>query len=94
MKYPKPQTYRNPDYLEFVRQHHCCMCGSKTIGIVAHHEGLGKNMMGGKPPDTHAVPLCAVCHQLRHHMGKGFWESIDIKMVIIELLTEWIEEND
>ena len=53
------------------------MCGNPDT--VPHHEGLGLNMMGGKSPDSHALPLCGACHRERHDKGPEFWERFDIK---------------
>lgn len=63
--------------------------------IIAHHEGLGLNRMGGKPPDSHAVPLCGICHTKRHSSTWINWnvEHVDIKMAIIKLLTEYLRER-
>ena len=61
--------------------------------MVAHHEGLGDNMQGGKPPDSHTVPLCPMCHAIRHGLGWTDWEdhNIYIQAVIIKLLTEYLQ---
>jgi len=63
--------------------------------IIAHHEGLGANMQGGKPPDSHAVPLCGRCHSKRHASDWIDWNvgHVDIKMTIIRLLTEYLIVN-
>ena len=86
---PKPKTFRSKKYLAFIREKPCLACHNPET--VPHHEGLGANMMGGKPPDSHAVPLCGPCHRVRHDMGKGFWEGFDVKMAIIKLLTEYMD---
>lgn len=93
--YPKPKTFRSKPYLAFVRKHKCLVCHS-LAGIVAHHEGLGLNMQGGKPPDSHCVPLCLQCHIFRHSLEWEGWdkECVDIKMVIIKLLTEYLQEGE
>ena len=88
----KPKTFRSEGYLEFIRTHPCLECGDPKT--VAHHESLGQNMMGGKPPDTHAVPLCVACHDMRHHIGaENFW-SRDVRMAIIQLLTEYLQNGN
>jgi len=68
------------------------MCDNPNT--VPHHEGLGMNMIGGKPPDTHAVPLCTICHAVYHNMGPMFWNGVDVKMEIIKLVTEYLKENN
>ena len=86
------KTFRSQEYLAFIRDHRCLRCGITGL-MVAHHEGLGKNMMGGKPPDSHTVPLCPICHAIRHSLAWESWEAwnIDVKMAIIKLLTEYIQ---
>jgi len=92
MQVPKPKTFRSDKYLVFIREHPCLVCGNPRT--VAHHEGLGKNIMGGKPPDSHAVPLCSACHSEYHNGGPaGFWAR-DVRMEIIGLLTEYLQDGD
>jgi len=50
--------------------------------------------MGSKPPDSHAVPLCPICHSIRHDNGSGEFWSCDVKMVIIGLLTEYLANGN
>ena len=86
------KTYRNPKYLSWIRTQLCAVC--RKGGSQAHHEPLGENSMGGKPPDTHAIPLCLTCHYERHHFGVGWInDRIDTKMTIIKLLTRWLQKN-
>lgn len=96
---PKPKTFRSEKYLEFIRKHKCLMCDFPSNelpkpdnNIVAHHEGLGLNMQSGKPPDSHAVPLCMRCHGKRHAPDWVDWNvgHVDIKMATIRLLTEYL----
>jgi len=54
-------------------------------------------MMGGKPPDSHCVPLCQEHHRERHDKGQGFFYSQYSKAVtmeIIKLLTEYLQEGE
>ena len=74
-----------------MREHRCLICDT-PLDIIAHHEGLGQNMMGGKPPDTHCIPLCTRCHAHRHGSA---WMGVveyprDVRQVIINLLTEFL----
>ncbi len=91
MLFPKPHTFRSKKYLAFIRTKPCLVCGSPET--VPHHEGLGRNMIGGKPPDSHAVPLCVLCHGIYHNTGPAYWKRVDIKMVIIKLLEEFMENE-
>lgn len=90
MPFPKPHTYRSKKYLAYIRTKKCLVCGSPET--VPHHEGLGLNMMGGKSPDSHAVPLCSKHHAGYHNIGPKFWDMVDIKMEIIKLVTEYLEQ--
>jgi len=103
MMFPKPKTWRSESYLAFVRNHTCLLCREcsnqqpkPNNNIAAHHEGLGLNMQGGKPPDSHAVPLCHRCHAYNRHetTWKG-WdkENINVERQIIKLLTEYLQEG-
>jgi len=87
----KPHTWRSKKYLAFVRLHPCCNCHT-CYNVQAHHAlGFGENMMGGKPPDGYAIPLCENCHRLIHDKGTKNMH-INIPKVIIELLMEYIQE--
>ena len=90
---PKDKTWRSEAYLKFIRSKPCLACGA---GAQAHHEPLGNSGMAMKAPDSHAVPLCATCHNDRHHMGFiRFWGDRNIcpEMEIIRLLTEYLAKR-
>ena len=107
MIHPKPKTYRNPKYLDFIRKKPCLVCAGESI---AHHESgtkLSHGAMGRKSNDLTAVPLCFECHQKRHDQGYiTFWNSwagiimSDTRLLadgivmreIIKLQMEWIEK--
>ena len=83
--------YRSPAYLSFIRTHKCCMCGNPET--VCHHEPLKKAGTSIKAPDSHGLPLCTTCHAQRHQMGSlSFFRSVDVPMVIIGYLTEYLEK--
>lgn len=89
LKFPKPKIFRSEHYLNFIRLHACIIC--RNPNTIAHHEGLGRNAIGRKPADSHAVPLCVACHDRRHSHGVDtFWDGWDMKMHIIELLGEFL----
>lgn len=85
-KHPKPETYKNPDYLAWIRTIPCIVCGN-TTGVTPHHEsGLGIGLVGGgtakKCSDLAAIPLCCFekdkncrdCHGRRESKGyTTFW---------------------
>jgi hypothetical protein len=91
---PKPIVWKSKEYKDFISAKPCVVCGRKSN---FHHEGLGNKGMGSKVPDSQGVPLCPECHtigsQALHRIGpKRFWKlhNIDVKMVIIKNLTEWL----
>jgi hypothetical protein len=88
--FPKPVTYRNEDYLGYVRGLPCARCG-RSGAVAAHQRCLGGGGMGLKPSDYHAVPLCWECHGEEHRGAKTFWEGVDLKMLVIGYLSEYVE---
>ena len=90
---PRPHAFRSNKYLDFIRSKRCIICGNPET--VAHHESLGRNAMGSKPPDHHAVPLCVNCHNSRHNVGaRIFWTGYDVKMIVIDLIGEYLTKGD
>jgi len=90
---PKVKIFRSEDYLDFIRDKPCLMCGAPPRSD-AHHEPFGKAGWAIKAPDSQAIPLCRGCHNRRGGKeGLAFLEKkYDIKMKIIEYLTEYINE--
>jgi hypothetical protein len=85
--------YRSDPYLSFIRTKPCLVCGRKAV---AHHEKLKQGGMGIKPPDNQSVPLCTAHHDEQERIGSpAFWDrhNIDVKMAIIRLNTEYLEER-
>lgn len=84
------KIFRSQKYRSWVATHQCLACGFGPCD--PHHEPLGENMTGNKPPDSFCTPLCRECHNLRHARGPSFWTEInrDPKMEIIKLLTRWL----
>ena len=90
---PKPHTYRSNKYLDFIRSKRCIICGNPET--IAHHESLGRNAMGSKPPDHHAMPLCTICHNSRHNIGaRIFWSGYDVKMIVLDLIGEYLNKGE
>jgi len=66
---PKPKEVENEniypfsfnDYLDFVKNHPCIICGEKTPDPAHFPRSKGG---GGK--DTHRIPLCRKCHSESH----------------------------
>ena len=67
MSIPKPSTYRNLIYLQFVRSLPCCVCGMRQR-IEAHHSEKGG--IGIKGSDAFAIPFCQEHHWQYHNKGK------------------------
>ena len=89
---PKKITKRNPAYLKWIKTRPCVMCGAISP-IDPHHEsGIGNSGgMSLKCSDFFAVPLCPICHNYRHQFGyDSFWQGMDVKRIIIDLLIEYI----
>lgn len=86
------KQWRSEEYKQFIREQPCLNCGSGES--IPHHEGCGKGGVSLKAPDSHCLPLCYNCHFLVHHKGcKTFWQSVDVKMKMIEYLTEFIRRR-
>jgi len=80
-------------YLSWIREKPCAKCGLK--GGIAHHESLGANAVGAKPPDTHALPLCHECHQERHRIGPGpFFVDLNPAYLCLRYLTRYLTGHD
>jgi hypothetical protein len=72
---PKRKPTRNKDYLHWVKEQPCVVCGHPVSD--AHHligHGMGK--MGGKGSDLTAIPLCRVHHDDLHNGGYKTWERL------------------
>lgn len=85
------KIYRSQKYLDFIRRQQCLKCAFGPS--VPHHEDLGEKPMADKAPDSHSVPLCPPCHDLRHMQGpETFWTGINVEKAIINLLTRYLSE--
>jgi len=89
----KKRTYRNEDYLRFIRRQICLVEGN-DYNVVAHHVRLGQNGgMGLKPSDYRTIPLFTRRHIELHNTGeRSFYKKygIDEKLAIICCLTSYI----
>lgn len=74
--------YKNPDYLNTIREKPCLMCqvsGNSTgLASEAHHEDvLESNRYAKRSSDYSAVPLCKLHHEQRHAVGfEVFWRAV------------------
>ncbi len=93
MMLKKPIYWRSQDYLDFIDSKQCLICPKQATH---HHVPLGMSGTSIKAPDSHCVPLCEDHHIPGVHAApKSFWDehNIDVKMEIIKLLTEYLEEK-
>ena len=74
MRIHKRKPVRNPDYLIWVSQQPCVVCGYEWSD--AHHAKGNKKQggMGQKASDLTAFPLCRTCHTDFHDHGWKTWE--------------------
>jgi putative HNHc nuclease len=76
----------DPDYLDYIRQQPCVICGDNTTVEAAHVRvgsiGNGKRYtgLGEKSSDKWALPLCGKHHREQHATGNEleFWASYNI----------------
>lgn len=93
VKFPKPRTSRNSDYLAFVRTLPCVICEAPYA--VPHHAGDNRGM-ALKCSDTRTIPLCTRCHTEMHQKGVITFQLVhnfDVKDSIIQTLERYIMEN-
>ena len=60
---PKVKRYESKQYLEFIRELPCCVCGNTEVD--AHHyltKGAGNS-------DLDTISLCRACHTESHKIG-------------------------
>jgi len=90
---PKTAAARSRHYLDFVREHDCCVPNCRGRSQAAH---IGAHGLGVKASDFEAVPCCAahhIGHQGLHHMGRVRFEQayrVNFSTVIAELKTEYL----
>ena len=90
--FQKKNKWKSKNYRKWISEKPCCMCGN-TTSVCGHHEDgdIFNSGTAMKPPDTQCVPLCHLCHDLRHKIGPSeFWQGADYKKEMINLITEYI----
>ena len=86
---PKKKRIKNPEYLQFVREHGCAICGQYAN---PHH--LITRGAGGS--DYMAIPLCDPHHIEIHRIGwMAFQEKhkIDLWQVCAKILQDWVVKH-
>ena len=81
---PKPVTYENKKYLDFIRSKPCLLCNrpAEPHHVRRSYWGAG---VGKKPHDYVAIPFCRECHDPKNEVG--------VMMIIIKYLMEYIEKQ-
>lgn len=86
---PKPITYKNPKYLDWLRGQPCVTCGRSGephhIRRIKWGAGVGK-----KSHDYCCVSLCRQCHTFIH-AGKDDVCHESAELIIIDNLMKYIE---
>lgn len=65
---PRSKPDRDAPYLQWVRMHPCCYCGTRE-GVEAHHWRKGR-ALASKVSDYFTVPLCEEHHREFHDRGQ------------------------
>ena len=93
---PKGGDHRDQNYLNWVARYPCLIpkCGVvndlPSDGLIAwhHYKALKGGGMSIKPPDYHAIPLCAEHHNLWHSQGESHF-NLD-REYILEMMTKYL----
>lgn len=97
---PKPQRWRSEKYLDFIRNKPCifgCITVPDDTGKKSepHHlRELFQTGFGTKPGDHLAIPVCRKCHDLCQEHRHPRFESFDMKVEVIALITEYLCLNN
>src|SRR3990167_6612166 len=94
--FPKPTRVELPDYLAFVRLHHCVIKGCWKKSQASHVVFDGQGKEGSKVDDTQTVPKCDGHHREYHRVGRDRFEAkygLNFYQIIINLLTEYIVQR-
>lgn len=91
LAFAKPRAARDRQYLAFVRQHACALCGKRWQIETAH---WGAHSLGSKASDYQVIPLCRADHRKQGAMDSALFEEryhINPARISLELLSEWHE---
>jgi len=89
---PKHKVMRSKKYRTWISSHPCVICGKSPCD--PHHEPLGKGGLAIKCPDSQCLPLCHPHHVERHNKGREtFWRGYNPEMLIIQYLTEYLNNG-
>ena len=99
---PKIVRYRNRQYLDWIAQQPCIVCGYKPRSEYRSDPDNDWNDPahigeGAKPDDTRALPMCHPHHAMAHQIGeKTFAEihNLDYKELQIQHITRWLQVTE
>lgn len=83
---PKPETFVNKDYENFIRKIGCIFCGSSAQAhhVRRHYWGAG---IGQKPHSYVCIPLCPI------HHDPGAEKFIEVEHLIIRYMTNYCKKK-
>jgi hypothetical protein len=90
----KPKTYRDKEYLQFIREQLCVICG--TTPCQPHHlnqKGIHSGGLALKISDYRTIPFCALHHSEYHTIGRQTMEKKygkDFRELLINTLEKGI----
>ena len=93
---PKIKNYKNERYLKFIRGKPSLKSGRTGTPydpIQAWHQNFGMGGTALKSPDIFTVPLLRSEHQEEHRGLDSFWGNEDLKMRILEYISEYLYLN-
>lgn len=95
---PKSSPVRSREYMDFVKEHPCCVCSSSPPSDPHHFGPAGTKGMGLKTDDLRTVPLCRGCHDQFHNKAKVGAMSknataLHFYKVQVGLLVRWFAER-
>ena len=80
--YAKPIVHRA--YRKFVKGFPCCGCGKNWWVDAAH---TGDHATGAKASDLDVIPLCRICHDLYHDIGRLKFEAVKALVIATIIAT-------
>lgn len=84
----KERGKRSPAHRKWIRDFHCCACGTATAIECAHVRVGTDGGIGIKPSDRWTIPLCKDCHSRQHQLGEESFEKetgINMKAIAEQL---------
>ena len=93
----KKKPYRSDEYLQFVREQPCCICGTSPCDPShLNHKGNHSGGMATKVSDYRTVPKCRIHHTEYHDIGRDSMEQkyrVDFREILINTMELYIATN-